>query len=891
MKSTLFKDARRNIRRQFVSFISIVIVIALGVGIYLACSAGANAVGKTADEYYADRNYHDLEIRSTLGMTEEDISALTALETVKDAEGVFAMEMLTGGPAGQIPVRVVTKTEKFDRFDVKEGRAPESAGECVIVTALSESAGIGIGNTISLRAKTAGTEFLKQTELTVVGLILHPDHFRVGEAVTPDVVVPKDAVDTKALGVPFTGAFIKLNTDAGSFSEEYADFSVKAAREIAVLGEERSKLRGESVAVIIDRKLAEAKEKILALLSDPATSADTLKQLAGFFWEAIREQTVRLPVIGSVTLDRLVGAVADKTGADLPETGTGAFDTENISRMFNLQGALSALKARWIVLPREANLSYGGMRDSIRMFGSIGSTFALLFVILGALVCYATIGKIVDEQKRLIGATKALGLYKKEIFSKYLLFGGLGSLLGGVSGAALSYFLLEEMLIDATAKTFEIDSFAKVFEWIPATVAILGALAVGTAATWLACRKLLSKPATQLLSGETPVTKKKKESRERGGRKPRSIYAGLIVRNIRSDIKRVIITVVSVAGCCMLLVTGFALKFTFGNVIDEQFGGIIRYDGLLEYLPEDSKTVEGDIEKVLDGAGCTYTKIYYSGTLARIGDAHETVQVFACDPDALPTFYRLCDNEKKTERRISDGGVAITSGIADHYALSVGDHLSILDAQGVYRDVTVSEVYKNYAGKGVFLSRDYAAAVFGDARTNAFLVKNGNETSEEMAKKLKNVKGFVSITDSFELRGKYRPVVESLDKVVILMTVMAAIMAAVVLLNLVKIQINQKKRELTIMRVNGFTLRETVAYVLRENIITTVLGILLGAGMGCLTAYNAIVSLERAELQLIRTPNLPALAISAAITLLFAAIVNVIALRKIGKLKLSDVND
>ena len=152
------------------------------------------------------------------------------------------------------------------------------------------------------------------------------------------------------------------------------------------------------------------------------------------------------------------------------------------------------------------------------------------------------------------------------------------------------------------------------------------------------------------------------------------------------------------------------------------------------------------------------------------------------------------------------------------------------------------------------------------------------------------VKGFVSLADSCEMREKYKTVTEALDKVVILMTVMAAIMAAVVLLNLLKIQINQKKRELTIMRINGFTLKETVAYILRENLITTTVGVVLGTVMGCFTAFNAVLSLERAELRLSHAPNLAACAVSALITVFFAAVVNIIALRSIKKLKLSDVN-
>ena len=123
------------------------------------------------------------------------------------------------------------------------------------------------------------------------------------------------------------------------------------------------------------------------------------------------------------------------------------------------------------------------------------------------------------------------------------------------------------------------------------------------------------------------------------------------------------------------------------------------------------------------------------------------------------------------------------------------------------------------------------------------------------------------------------------------MIFMAGVMAAVVLLNLVRIQISQKKRELTIMRINGFTTAETIGYILRENVLTTFLGIVLGLLGGSLAAQYNLRSIERVELMMIREVSTKACLYSVLITLLFAVIVNTLALRKVRHLKLSDVND
>ena len=130
-----------------------------------------------------------------------------------------------------------------------------------------------------------------------------------------------------------------------------------------------------------------------------------------------------------------------------------------------------------------------------------------------------------------------------------------------------------------------------------------------------------------------------------------------------------------------------------------------------------------------------------------------------------------------------------------------------------------------------------------------------------------------------------------MNTVIVVMIFMAGIMALVVLLNLLRIQINQKKRELTIMRVNGFTVRETVGYILRENVITTLMGIGVGLVVGNIIVGLILKTIERVELQMIRQPSLLACLFSAAITFGFAAFMNFLALRQIRKLKLSDVND
>lgn len=541
----------------------------------------------------------------------------------------------------------------------------------------------------------------------------------------------------------------------------------------------------------------------------------------------------------------------------------------------------------WILSDRSMNLSFNDLHGAAKTFVSMRQTFSTIFILLSMLVCYATIGKIVDEQRVLIGATKALGFTRKEIMAKYLIFGGFGAFLGGLGGIALAYFLLEEIMLSSTAQALMLGSFPRSFLLLPSALCVIFATALGIFSAWIACSRLIERPATDLLRGEMPQVHRNKV--RTGRKKTRSLYTGLILRNIRSDLKRVSVTVISIAGSCMLLMIGFAMKLSYVKLIDRQFTQITDYDACVQLKPDASEDEIGEVTDQLRDADTDYTEVYQLDTLTRIGGDLESAQIFCVDPDALPDYVHLYDIRRKAEHRIPDGGVFIYNRLAETYSLTVGDHISILDSGGVYHDVPVSGIYQSYAGKSIYLSESYGREIFGrDYTVNTILARTSRADVPALRSALSKSSGFLCYTASDEARARHQTVADMLDKMVYVMIGTAGLMAAVVLLNLVMIQLNQKKRELTVMRVNGFTIGETVGYILKENILTTAIGILLGLLSGQVASHIILSSLERVELQMIRGPIPEAYLFSALITLFFAIVVNLIALRRIRRLNFRD---
>ena len=181
--------------------------------------------------------------------------------------------------------------------------------------------------------------------------------------------------------------------------------------------------------------------------------------------------------------------------------------------------------------------------------------------------------------------------------------------------------------------------------------------------------------------------------------------------------------------------------------------------------------------------------------------------------------------------------------------------------------------------------------MFGESAVhNAFFVRLGGADADTLEAALHAVKGFSGITPADDGKATFEASTGVINTLVALFVFMAAVMAGVVLMNLTNIYVLQKKRELTIMRVNGFTVKEVVNYMLRETLLTTALGILLGLAVGSGIGYRICRTLDQPFLQLVRDPSIPAWLVGAALTLVFIALVNVAALRPVKNLKLTDVS-
>lgn len=540
-------------------------------------------------------------------------------------------------------------------------------------------------------------------------------------------------------------------------------------------------------------------------------------------------------------------------------------------------------RGKWVALSPMQSASYLGIDTVANSFSSISSTFSMLFVFVGALVIYATVGKIIEEQRTLVGTTKALGFFNSEVFRKYLGFGVSATLLGTLLGIIIGSTVLQKALLNQAMSFFHLGEGVLHFGKRDVAIVVALALILSASSVFLACFRMIRTPVKDLMQPETPKARKKKNRNHRG-----SLYSRLIIRNILSDPKRIIVTIVSIAGCCALLVIGFTVRHAISASSTRQFEELMTYDLHVNYSEKANENVKAEIEEVLDRYHVSYTDVAYLNQPYVVDGRMLLTRLLVAEKDQIGSFYRLNDPDTGKPLDLKDG-IYVSKKKAEKHGLAPGEAIHFLDGDYDDRSNPVTGFYECYANNVTFMTAQAYRDTFGkDVQNSRYLIISNGADEEAMKKDLLNIVGVTGVAPSSEERVQSESFVSIANYVLILLTVMAAVMAYFIIFNLTNTYISQRRRELTVMRINGFTVNEVRNYVSREMYLTSILGILFGWLTGAALGRHITILLEN-EAVYERGIYLPGWLIAAAVTMLFTVIINRLSLRKVKDLKLTDI--
>lgn len=549
---------------------------------------------------------------------------------------------------------------------------------------------------------------------------------------------------------------------------------------------------------------------------------------------------------------------------------------------------------QWTVQIRTDNPSVATAKFYAQSSRRLCYSMALLFVFVGLMVCFTSITRSINESQTIAGVQKALGFRSREILAHYMAYSLLAAAIGVLVGYALGFFGIESVINDAYAKLYVIGAITNVYVVPEALVIAVVELALIALATWLPCRKLLRRPAVELLKGENYAGGRTRFYEKWRVWQRMSLYTQTTVNNLMNDGARIIATLVGITGCTALIVMSLSLRSSILSTPVRHFERIWIYDAS---LVSDTAVPGGHqaLEQVLDESGVDYTSVRREAVYIRdeTGTLNQADLIAPEDAEDLRAFIHLDDYRTGRPLSLTDDGVIVSYTYAKHYGLKAGDTLHLLDTAGRSHDCVVSSISQHYLSsmQVVMTPSCYQHLMGWAAQSNTLYLRYGAADRNAVAQKLQTTEGYFSLTDeSAKWIAKFQEFSGSVMLVVYIGLSLSVTMALLVLLNLNIVCVNEKTNELVVMRINGFSIRAVKAYLYRDNIVLTALGILGGVGIGLALGRCVLEILQKIGDNFYTTPNLTDCLIGAGLAALFSLATNLIALRRVNTLSVSDLS-
>ena len=567
---------------------------------------------------------------------------------------------------------------------------------------------------------------------------------------------------------------------------------------------------------------------------------------------------------------------------------------ENEPKLKKAEEQFAAMQEfNWTILPRSHNLGSIEVSTFSAVTDSLSISMAALFIIVGLLVSYFAVSRIVHEQVTQIGTKKALGMRRGEITASYLWYSGIAVAVGAIIGAIVGYFLVEGIVGGVLGTMFSFGAYPAYFG-ITLFVLIL-AIEMGLilGATYLACRGILKKHAIELLRGEQLASGKAHFYEKWGIWAKIPLFIQIIVNNCVNDKRRLLSTIVGVAGCTALIVTAITLNNDVLASRDRHYENVYGFNAIA-YAELEPEHAAEDLEEAIEQQGVPAARASLRRYLMLLptGESDSVRMIVPADVNEFMELYHI-NPISEGEVDLSEDGAWVSRAYADHFGAKVGDVVVVDIGDGITHEIPILGFYEFWLTyHEMVVSPEYCEKEFGEpAETNAVLIDTGETAVEDLGATLTSVKGFNSIVDDKKEQCSNFDAFSTVSSAVVaIYLALAALMAVVVLLNLNVMFIQEKKRELIVLMINGFSVKDARHYVSYDTIVLSVLGIVAGLILGCLMGAITVGAVEPTTATFVKDIDGWAVIIGIGGSALLALIMGLISLRRVGKFVLTDIN-
>ena len=790
----LIKNSLKKIKKSFGRYLSLVLIIFIGVGFYTGIIESIPNIKRVQTEFYNDKNTMDIKVISTLGLTDEDISAISEVEDVSVVVGSYSVDTLVDDEV----VRVHAIEENINGVLLRDGRMPKNNDEC-----LADDNYYDVGDIITIRDGYSND--LSVSKYKVVGTIYSP-MYTGNEYGSSDigngklhsfVYVDKD----NFLFDYYTEAFVSINTDDDiPYDEDYDEDVDEVIEDIKLVGEER----------INDR-------------------------------------------INNI-----------------------------VSSSFGMISKESLSNNTWYVLDRgESIASYLILGSQYDQVTTIANIIPIFFIIIVALMTSNTMKRMITEERGEMGTLLSLGFSNKSVIFTYLLYVISATLSGSILGYFIGTLLLPQIVYNCFPIYFPNIKYYFDFGLLLVSVVVSCLLMMGV--TISACRRELKDKPAYLLRPVAPKSGKVILLERINFIWSRlSFSMKITMRNISRYKSRVLITLIGSAGCCFLILLGFALRDSIRMVGTKQYNDIVKYDNLIIL----NKSVDDFSSLKYDFSGLIEDELLLSQSSYKAVNDEDNLDLYVVVPEDEELFYKyFILNDKKSGSKLTfEDGIIITPKIAERFDVEVGEILTIESSDKEKFRIRVGGISENYVSNYIYMTGDKYLEIFGEDVSYNVVVSKNVGSSDEVARRLLNTGKVVNVSFSKDMLKSANEMVEGLDEVVVLLVVISCMLAITVLYNLTSINISERTREIATLKVLGFKDKESNSYIYRETMITVCFGIILGM-LITPPLHNMVMGyLEVDTLVFLKTIKIESYIYASILTFIFALIMQVVTYLKIKKI-------
>ena len=533
----------------------------------------------------------------------------------------------------------------------------------------------------------------------------------------------------------------------------------------------------------------------------------------------------------------------------------------------------------YYILDRSTNASYITYKSFVNNVSTITQIFPVFFLVVSILVVLTTLTRMIEEERQEIGIARSLGYHKIDIYGKYLVYASLVLILGVGIGYAAGFRLIPVIVNSAFNSTFytatlnlKIFSLSNIIYIIIIVISILltALITIGTT---------LKNNCASLLLPKPPKYGKRIFLEKIGfiWNKLKFKYKSTL-RNLFRYPRNFIMTILGIAGSLALIFTGLALRNSLTAITTKQFNEIYKYD----YNVIVSKQLSDDYINYLNqhyNNNYIITEQFNDFLITKNTNETFYITVVVVDDDLAP-FINLKPRRKNQTITLNNEGVIVTEQIAQYLKLNIDDTFNLVNSE----DIKINGITENYINNYIYMTKEYFNNHFTDQRLSYnILIKDKNYNKEDVIKNFLQLDDFSKVNFIADDIKQNKKLLNQINILSIVIVLSAGFLAVIIIYNLTNVNISEREKELSTLKVLGYKNKEVSSYIFREINIMTVIGIILGIPLGYLLNYYIITNVDAPNLMLGRTIHYSTFLISIALIIVFVIIVQIIMNAKIKK--------